>query len=463
MKQNDTKPILYSTSVVSLMELAQIENEYVDHLRGYVDELQRKVDYIKEYSQIGKHPELENEQQRTQFVANPLNAFGLVRRAHEDWSKVLDFIKMVENPGTQFEEMDRLMAKAPTEEDMNEALRGMAKIHEIYDLEPADIAKGLLDGRQYMAQMPTPDRVLLADYIYNKTDYRRAAQWYKTALQNETADAQREEIRKKYIISRLKDGRSDEVEKYLAELSQSREESLSTIDKPTSTQLGCRGLYPARTNLSCHYNFETTPFLRLAPIKTEILNLEPLIVLHHDVLYDREVAFAKNVTMHDMMDGVSGSNNNIIISKIKELDVNGTIEINRRIADMTGLSLKGSSPVQVFNYGLGGHFREHFDFVGEDRDDEINKFLVSDGNRFATILFFASNVAQGGTLVFPRLQIAVRPERGAALVWHNLNNACEPEPLTEHSVCPVIVGSRWVLTKFLFEKAQMFTKPCYKL
>ncbi|XP_030372847.1 prolyl 4-hydroxylase subunit alpha-2-like isoform X3 [Scaptodrosophila lebanonensis] len=461
MKQNDTKPILYSTSVVSLMELAQIENEYVDHLRGYVDELQRKVDYIKH--QIGKHPELETEQQRTQFVANPLNAFGLVRRAHEDWSKVLDFIKMVENPGTQFEEMDRLMAKAPTEEDMNEALRGMAKIHEIYDLEPADIAKGLLDGRQYMAQMPTPDRVLLADYIYNKTDYRRAAQWYKTALQNETADAQREEIRKKYIISRLKGGSSDEVEKYLAELSQSHEESLPTIDKPTSTQLGCRGLYPARTNLSCHYNFETTPFLRLAPIKTETLNLEPLIVLHHDVLYDREVAFVKNVTMHDMTDSIFGSNNNIIISKIKELDVNGTIKIDRRIVDMTGLSLKNSTTIQVMNYGLGGHFREHVDYIGEDWNDDKNEFLASYGNRFATVLFFVSNVTQGGTLVFPRLQIAVRPERGAALVWHNLNNACEPDPLTEHSVCPVIVGSRWVLTKVLFEKVQMFTKPCHKL
>jgi len=86
----------------------------------------------------------------------------------------------------------------------------------------------------------------------------------------------------------------------------------------------------------------------------------------------------------------------------------------------------------------------------------------------------------GGTTVFTKLKIAVQPKKGNALIWFNLNHAGEPDPLTEHSVCPVVLGSRWskfiyihvykekseilflftVISKWIHERQQVFKKPC---
>ena len=44
-----------------------------------------------------------------------------------------------------------------------------------------------------------------------------------------------------------------------------------------------------RNDLRCMYNFKNSPFLRIAPIKEEIVSSDPKIVIFRDVLYDREI------------------------------------------------------------------------------------------------------------------------------------------------------------------------------
>lgn len=56
--------------------------------------------------------------------------------------------------------------------------------------------------------------------------------------------------------------------------------------------------------------------------------------------------------------------------------------INRRIVDMTKLSLTNAEPLQIANYGIGGHYDPHFDF--SDTYEEPMK----NGNRIATVLFY---------------------------------------------------------------------------
>lgn len=43
-----------------------------------------------------------------------------------------------------------------------------------------------------------------------------------------------------------------------------------------------------------------------------------------------------------------------------------------------------------------------------------------------------SNVSDGGSTVFPKLGVAVTPERGSALVWFNKLKDGEPNPMTLH-------------------------------
>lgn len=70
--------------------------------------------------------------------------------------------------------------------------------------------------------------------------------------------------------------------------------------------------------------------------------------------------------------------------------------INKRVSEITGLStimrLSHSELMQVANYGMGGHYSPHYDYLIVDRPPE-ERHLVPDaeayaGDRTATLMFY---------------------------------------------------------------------------
>ena len=120
--------------------------------------------------------------------------------------------------------------------------------------------------------------------------------------------------------------------------------------------------------------------------------------------------------------------------------------------------METSEELQVSNYGIGGHYEPHFDFA---RREETNAFAsLGTGNRIATLLMYASDVELGGATVFPRLGIALWPEKGAAAFWYNLYANGEGDDMTRHAACPVLAGTKWVSNFWIHERGQEFTRPC---
>ena len=85
-----------------------------------------------------------------------------------------------------------------------------------------------------------------------------------------------------------------------------------------------------------------------------------------------------------------------------------------------------NEPFQVANYGMGGAYYSHLDYVGGDLD---MKRLAKEskergwpdyavyGDRMATFMAYMSDVEVGGATVFPNMGISVWPKKGDAVLW----------------------------------------------
>ncbi|KAH8409887.1 hypothetical protein KR009_000306 [Drosophila setifemur] len=369
----------------------------------------------------------------------------------------MDYIKELEN--YDMEEMHKIVNCTPNAEDMQEALLGMDRIEHFYDLQASDMANGLVAGQQFETRMSASDCLALANYMYNQSEFRRAAQWFRLALhyikvpRNSIVAKfyapQRQELQKMFLISRLQEGSIDNLNNYLKELSQETENSLTHLrpkPPPNAIERGCRGQFPDRPKLVCRYNTTTTPFMRIAPLKEEEISRNPLIWLYHDVISDNEIVEITNLTRDDMIEGFTDNyttpeqENRIFQVKIFE-GVGGKLDkaLVNRMADISGLNVGNHTELAIINYGLGSYFQEHSDY----RDLQMHPELMEEGNRLFTFLFYMTDVPVGGATIFPAINITIQPKKGAALFWYNLHNNCEPNPLARHAVCPMIMGNRW--------------------
>lgn len=82
------------------------------------------------------------------FVSNPLNAFALIRRMHEDWTRWQHYMEQPVGV-QQIDYLKQQRYQLPTGTDLEEASTAIYRIQSTYGLRVSDIAKGLLNGREY--------------------------------------------------------------------------------------------------------------------------------------------------------------------------------------------------------------------------------------------------------------------------------------------------------------------------
>lgn len=134
---------------------------------------------------------------------------------------------------------------------------------------------------------------------------------------------------------------------------------------------------PSAPQLYCFWNTKSHPFLRLAPIKTELLSLHPYVVLLHDVVSEAERDLIRGDNKQHLLPSstVDITLNTSDVAKyrtsksvwLEEASYEATDRLSVLLQDATGLDMEHSELFQVMNYGVGGLFESHIDSLLEDQ------------------------------------------------------------------------------------------------
>ncbi|KAI4458954.1 prolyl 4-hydroxylase alpha subunit [Holotrichia oblita] len=518
------------TALAELEELLHTEHALITVIKNYITAQEQNMLLLKRYVEAYTDQYKKASDDAQAYVENPINAYLLVKRLTTDWEVVQNLINknIGEELITDFYEHTTDL-KFPSYEDLNGAAVALTRLQDTYQLDTSSLANGEINGVKYATELTAADCFELGRQSYNNADHYHTYLWMMEADErlkrevNQTVE--RSEILEYLAFSTFMLGHvglaltltnkilelvptheralrnkvyyEDEITKTNSPQSTGENESILIIQNNTEGSLPyealCRGeIRPSDAilaQLKCRYTDNGNPFLKIAPFKVEEAYLDPQILIFHDVMADHEIATIKELARPrfqraSVLNFFTGAMEIVQyrISKsawLKEIEHKHIADVVQRVEDMTRLSMETAEELQVVNYGIGGHYEPHFDFAVAG---DANAFKsLGAGNRIATLLFYMSDVAQGGATVFPYLDVALWPKKGAAAFWYNLHSSGEGDKRTRHAACPVLAGSKWstlpnglihscinvitiifflVSNKWMHEDGQQFRRPC---
>ncbi|KAK3221379.1 hypothetical protein Dsin_008404 [Dipteronia sinensis] len=140
-------------------------------------------------------------------------------------------------------------------------------------------------------------------------------------------------------------------------------------------------------------------------------------------------------------------------------DDTGTLDIiEEKIARATMLPRINGEAFNVLHYEVGQRYNSHYDAFNPD------EYGPQKSQRVASFLLYLSDVKEGGETMFPFengiitdesydfqkcIGLKVKPRQGDGLLFYSLFSNGTIDPTSIHGSCPVIVGDKWVATKWI--------------
>ncbi len=123
--------------------------------------------------------------------------------------------------------------------------------------------------------------------------------------------------------------------------------------------------------------------------------------------------------------------------------------IEHRIATLLRWPVEFGEGLQVLRYGPGAEYKPHYDYF-DPAEAGTPSILQRGGQRVATLVMYLQEPEQGGATTFPDVGLEVAPKRGTGVFF----SYDRPDPGTQtlHGGAPVLVGQKWVATKWLRER-----------
>jgi prolyl 4-hydroxylase len=126
--------------------------------------------------------------------------------------------------------------------------------------------------------------------------------------------------------------------------------------------------------------------------------------------------------------------------------------LERRFASLMNCPIENGEGLQVLRYKIGGEYRPHFDYFPPIQSG-AKVHVRQGGQRVATLIVYLNDVEAGGETIFPEVGISVVARRGSAVYFRYMNKQGQLDPLSLHGGAPVSAGEKWIMTKWVRERA----------
>jgi prolyl 4-hydroxylase len=126
--------------------------------------------------------------------------------------------------------------------------------------------------------------------------------------------------------------------------------------------------------------------------------------------------------------------------------------IDRRIASLMNWPVENGEGLQILHYNTTGEYRPHFDYFPPDQPGSA-VHTARGGQRVATLIVYLNDVPDGGETIFPEVGMSIAGKQGGAVYFRYLNGLRQLDPLTLHGGAPVKSGDKWIMTKWMRERA----------
>ncbi|XP_065357449.1 prolyl 4-hydroxylase subunit alpha-1 [Calliphora vicina] len=486
----------FYSSVDSLKILGNMEATLIQNYRQYLKLQKRDIDNVQRFiKEVKFHHELAKEDV-ADYIGNPTNAFTLIKRMVSDWKELFEFLKFrdvktdIEESLTQFENDFQL----PDEGELKGAIRGLRRLQSIYKLNAEDMAR----GDKYGTSLNWRDCFEIGTTLLDDTSFKLAIDWLELSLLTLQDSEESIEMKSAYI-AHIKEylafayqgiGESDIAIEHLDDILENdadasvkltrnlllnsetdiNEHNEKSIDNNYARL--CRGEILRKLQpLSCKLDSKLHAFFKLSPLQVEPLLLKPPVTLYHNLLNDEQISKLLKETRNRMQRSqvVRGNGSIAIETRVSQqtwVNPKTSVIANmmyKIVGAITGFDMENTETMQVANYGIGGQYEAHCDYL------EIYNFYYLfkldyktnyHGDRIATNMFYLADVEEGGHTVFPYLDVYSKPIKGAMVMWYNLHKSLHEDPRTLHAGCPVLKGSKKIANIWTHSGYQEFRRPC---
>ena len=104
--------------------------------------------------------------------------------------------------------------------------------------------------------------------------------------------------------------------------------------------------------------------------------------------------------------------------------------------------------MQVVNYQKGGFFKPHYDAC-EGAKEFCHRMNGNIGPRYLTVLFYLNDNFDGGETVFPKINKTIKPKKGKAIIFKNVDDNGVVINQSLHGGEPILSGEKWIANKWI--------------